>query len=138
MTICFAPTSYRLVGVGMSTAYRVPYERRGPSHFYPSGPVSNQRLPTDSVGSFALTLSGLVAGSAIQVEVATTGVVVSNTTAGAATVTLTLPAYAAGSANNNLRIKVRKGSVAPFYIAYETLATAFVGAQTIFVSQIPD
>lgn len=100
--------------------------------------MSLSRYATDAIGAFSLTISGLVVSSAVQVEIASTGAVLSNTTAGASATTLNLPVYAAGSALNNLRIKVRKGSAAPFYIAYETLATAFVGAQTIFVSQIPD
>ena len=49
-----------------------------------------------------------------------------------------VPAYVSGNAGNSLRIKVRKGSASPFYRPFETLTTAFVGAQSIFVSQIPD
>ena len=95
-------------------------------------------LPTDSIGNYALTLTNVVVGSAVQVEVASTGAVVTNTTAAAPSVALTIPAYAAGAAANSLRIKVRKGSASPYYQPYETLATAFVGAASIYVSQISD
>lgn len=97
-----------------------------------------QRSPTDPIGNFTLTLTNLVIGSAIRVEVASTGATVENRTADATTEVFTVPAYGVGSAFNDLRIKVRKASAAPFYIPYETLATALVGASSIFVSQVPD
>ena len=43
-----------------------------------------------------------------------------------------------GSNYNDLRIKVRKGSGSPTYKPFETLATAIVGAQSIFIGQIAD
>lgn len=49
-----------------------------------------------------------------------------------------MPVYASGSPLNDLRIKVRKGSAAPYYRPYETQATAQVGSASIFVSQIPE
>ena len=94
-------------------------------------------LPTDPIGSFSLTLTNLVIGSVIQVE-STTGQVLLNQAADASTEVLWLQAYSAGSALNSLRIKVRKGSAAPYYQAWETLATAIVGSQSIYVSQIPE
>lgn len=96
------------------------------------------RLPTDSIGNYMLTLMNVVVGSAIQIEAEGDATVFANLTADSATEIIVLPAYAAGSPNNDLRIKVRKGSAAPYYQAYETRATAVVGAQSIFVSQIPD
>lgn len=101
------------------------------------GTVGVGRLPTDSVGTFVLTLTGLVVGSAVQIETQA-GVTIENRTATATTEVFSVPAFAVGSANNNLRIKVRKGSAAPFYQPYETQATASVGAQSVFISQIPD
>ena len=94
-------------------------------------------LPTDPIGSFSLTLTNLVIGSVIQVE-STTGQVLLNRAADASTEVLGLQAYSAGSSLNSLRIKVRKGSASPYYQPWETLATAVVGSQSIYVSQIPD
>lgn len=94
-------------------------------------------LSTDSIGNYVLTLTNLVIGSAVQIETQA-GVLIENRTADASTEVFTVPAYTAGSANNNLRIKVRKGSSAPYYKPYETLATALVGAGSIYLSQIPD
>lgn len=99
--------------------------------------ASRQALPSDPQGSFSLTLSGLVVGSVIHVE-STSGVSLSTRMAAAETEVLSLSAYAPGSPLNNLRIKVRKGSSAPFYQPWETLTTAIVGPQSIYVSQIPD
>jgi hypothetical protein len=96
-----------------------------------------KRLPTDSIGTFALTLTNLVVGSAIRVETQA-GALIEYRVAASSSETFNVPAFTAGSASNDLRIKVRKGSAAPFYIPYETLATAAVGAQSIFVSQIQD
>lgn len=106
---------------------------------HPVGAYSRgrQRLPTDSVGTFALTLRGLVVGSAIQIETQA-GSPIENRTAAAATEVFFVPAYSVGSATNELRVKVRKGTAAPFYQPFETLATAIVGAQSIFINQIPD
>lgn len=95
------------------------------------------RLPTDSIGNFTLTLTNLVVGSSIRIETEA-GALIEYRVADATTEVFTAPAYSVGNAANNLRIKVRKASEAPFYIPYETLTTAFVGAQSIYVSQIPD
>jgi hypothetical protein len=111
---------------------------RGKSRTNTMVALSRALLPTDSVGDFVLTLLNVAIGSAVQIEVAATGAVVSNSTAATSTVVLTLPAYVSGSASNNIRIKVRKGSAAPFYKPYETLATALVGSASIYVSQISD
>lgn len=106
---------------------------------HPVGAYSRgrQRLPTDSVGTFVLTLTGLVVGSAVQIETQA-GVTIENRTAASSSESFNVPAYAVGNAANSLRIKVRKGSAAPFYQPYETQATASVGAQSVFISQIPD
>lgn len=96
-----------------------------------------QRLPTDAIGTFSVTLTNIVPGSAVQVET-TAGASLHNGTASATEYVVLLDAYGAGSPLNNLRIKVRKGSAAPFYQPYETLATATPGSASIYVSQIPD
>lgn len=102
------------------------------------GYLSASRLSTDSVGNFVLTLTNVVVGSAIRIELQGDGSLVGSSTAAGSTVVMTVPAYAAGSAGNDLRVKVRKGTGAPFYQPYETLVTGFVGAQSVYVSQIPD
>lgn len=101
------------------------------------GSFSRQSLPADPVGVFLLTLTNLVVGSAVHIE-AIGGPVLASLAADASTEVIPLQAYAAGSALNNLRIKVRKGSASPYYQPWETLATAIVGSQSIYVSQIPD
>lgn len=98
--------------------------------------ISRQSLPTDPIGTFALTLTGLIPGSAVQVESGST--VFHFSIAASDTLLINLQAYAAGSPLNSLTIKVRKGSEAPYYQPYRTQATAIVGAQSIFVSQIED
>lgn len=104
------------------------------------GPVALgvARFSTDQIGTFSLTLTNVVTGSAIQIESQDGSTTLHNSTAAGSTVNITLQAYAAGSPLNDLRIKVRKGSAAPYYQPYETLTTAVVGAQSIYVSQIPD
>lgn len=103
-----------------------------------SGSYSQQKSASDPIGPFSLTLTNVVAGSAIQVEDQAGTTTFYNGTASASTVVLALSAYVAGNSLNNLRVKIRKGSASPFYQPYETLTTAVVGAQSIYVSQIPD
>lgn len=94
--------------------------------------------PTDPLGVFTLTLTNVVVGSRVHVELQAAGTTLYDDTAAASTVVITLSGYAPGSPNNDLRIKVRKGSSATYYKPYETLTTAIVGEQSIYVSQIPD
>ena len=101
------------------------------------GVYDHQDIDTEPLGLFSLTLTGLVAGSAIRVETQA-GAAIEFRTATSSTEVFSVPAFGPGNAANNLRIKVRKGSAAPYYQPYETQATAFVGSQSIFVSQIPD
>lgn len=101
------------------------------------GSFSVSALPTDPLGAFSLTLTNLVIGSAVQIE-ATDGTPLENRTVATTTEVFVLSAYAAGAPLNNLRIKVRKGSAAPYYQPWETLATATPGSASIYVSQIPD
>lgn len=99
---------------------------------------SRAALPTDPIGNFNLTLTNVVVGSSVQIESQDGSTTLHNSTASGSTVNITLSAYAAGSNLNDLRIKVRKGSASPYYRPYETLTTAIVGSQSIYVSQIPD
>lgn len=101
------------------------------------GVVGQLRLPTDPIGVFILTLNGIVAGSAVQIETAA-GAPLENRAGVGATETFTTPAYAVGSPLNDLVVKVRKGTAAPFYQPYQTQVTAFAGAASAFVSQTPD
>lgn len=100
-------------------------------------PTGRLRLPTDPIGTFTLTLTNLVVGSAIRIETQA-GTLIEYRVADATSEVFTVPAYAPGNASNDLRIKVRKGTAAPFYQPYETLATASVGSASIYVSQIQD
>ena len=96
------------------------------------------RLPTDPIGAFTLTLTNVVIGSRIHVEKQSDGTSLYDGLAAASTVVLPLSVYASGSPYNALRIKVRKGTGSPTYKPFETLTTAIVGAQSIYVGQIPD
>lgn len=100
--------------------------------------IGNARLPSDSIGNFILTLTNVVVGSAIQIETQDGTATLHNSVAASSSPVINLSAYGAGSPYNALRIKVRKGTSSPYYQPYETLTTAFVGSQSIYVSQIPD
>ncbi len=102
-----------------------------------SSAIGVARLPTDSIGNYTLTLTNIAVGSAVQIETLA-GVLVEYRVADDATEVFTVPAYASGNPANDLLIKVRKGSAAPYYRPYETQATAQIGAASIFVSQIPE
>lgn len=96
-----------------------------------------QRFPSDPIGAFVVTLTNVVVGSRVHVEKQDDGTSFYDGVATSSTVSVSLSAYGTGSAYNDLRIKVRKGS-ATTYKPWETLATAIVGSQSIYVSQIPD
>lgn len=95
-------------------------------------------MATDPIGNFTLTLNNVVIGSRIHIEKQSDGTEYHDSIAASATVVINLSAYASGNPNNDLRIKVRKGSTAPKYIPFETYATAVVGSASIYVAQIPD
>ena len=105
----------------------------------PAGNASfgRMRLATEPVGVFDLMLTNLVPGSAVLVQ-ASDGTPLYSGVASGPVLSVSLDVYAAGSPLNELRIKVRKASGSPFYQPFETQAAAFSGAQSIFVSQIPD
>ena len=103
----------------------------------------HQNLPGDVLGTAVLTLTNVQVGSRYRIERAGDGSLATPTAnaegaAGAASVPLTLDYYAPGSPNNSLRVKVRKGTAAPYYLPFETLATVAGASQSIYVSQIPD
>lgn len=110
-------------------------DTRGPMTLNHGVVLARGRLPTDSIGTFALTLNNVVVGSRVHVEVLTTGVTVHDALATTSTVLISLPAYVAGSANNDLIIKVRKASESPFYRPYSTQAVASVGSAAIYIEQ---
>ena len=93
---------------------------------------------TDPIGTFSLTLTNIVIGSRIHIETQGDGTALHDSVADTTDETIALSAYASGSPYNALRIKVRKGTGSPTYKPFETLATAIVGAQSIYVGQIPD
>ena len=96
------------------------------------------RLPTDPIGTFLLTLTNVVIGSRIHIETQGDGTALHDSVADTTDETIALSAYASGSPYNALRIKVRKGTGSPTYKPFETLATAIVGAQSIYIGQIAD
>ncbi len=124
------------LGIAHMGTVTVPTTRR-PMRPQNMGAHSRGVLPTDAIGTFTLTLTNLVVGSAVQIETQA-GASIENRTATLSSEVFTLDAYAPGSASNDLRIKVRKGSSAPFYQPFETLATALVGAQSIYIAQVAD
>ena len=99
---------------------------------------SVQRFPTDPIGTFSLTLTNVVVGSRIHIETQGDGTTLHDSVADATDETISLSAYTSGNPYNALRIKVRKGTGSPTYKPFETLATAIVGAQSIYIGQIAD
>ena len=100
--------------------------------------AGSQVFDTDPIGIFLLTLTNVVVGSRVHIEKSSDGTQYYDGVAASSTVEIQLDAYSVGNANNNLKIKVRKGSAAPKYQPFETFATAVVGSQAIYVSQIHD
>lgn len=96
------------------------------------------RWPTDPIGTFSLTLTNVAVGSRIHIEKQDDGTPFHDEVAASPSVTINLSTYVSGSSYNDLRIKVRKGTGSPTYKPFETLTTAIVGAQSIYVGQIPD
>lgn len=119
----FIPLAPMFAGLTVVPSSRGPMV---PSH---GGAIGRGRLPTDSVGSCALTLNNVVVGSRYRVEVLSTGVVAADGIATTDTVDLSVPYYAAGNPANTLLIKVRKASESPFYRAFETVSA--VGADPV-------
>jgi hypothetical protein len=103
-----------------------------------SNTAGYQRLPSDPIGTYVLTLINVVPGSSILIEDVAETTQYYNGICNSSSLTLNLQAYAVGSPNNDLRIRVRKGSSPPYYRPYETQAVAYVGSQLIYVNQIQD
>lgn len=122
---------------GFCSVYPVPVAR-GRQYCCEAGYLASARFATDAIGVFALTLLNLIVGSSIQIEDQAGTTTLYNGTAAGTSQLINLDAFAPGASLNDLRIKVRKGSASPYYQPFETLATAFVGSQSIYVSQIPD
>lgn len=109
----------------------------------PCGAVGRQRLPSEPVGTTTVTLTNVVSGSRYRIERQSDGSLATPTAnaegvAGSSTVAITLDYYAAGNANNDVRIKVRKGTAAPKYLPFETQATLGAAAQSTYVAQVAD
>lgn len=95
-------------------------------------------LPADMpLGNYALTLTNVAVGSRVHIASQDDTYIYVDEVVGTSE-----PVYSLGVfgvyAMNQLRIKVRKGTDSPTYKPFETLATAVVGAQSIYVGQIPD
>lgn len=97
-----------------------------------------ERFPTDPIGTFLLVLTNVVIGSRVHVEDQSTGSALHDSVAESSSVSISLPVYSDGSAANDLRVKVRKGTGTPTYKPFETLVTAAVGDQYIYIGQIAD
>lgn len=104
----------------------------------PFFPVATQRLPTDSLGTMTLRLTNVVAGSTYDVEAVGTGAKVLAGVAESSLLVLAIPYYANTGTNNEMRLKIRKASEAPYYQSYETQFTAGPGVQSIFINQLSD
>lgn len=118
-----------------------PFKRSLPA----AGPnvFSTQHLPGDPLGQMTLALTNVVVGSRYRIERQGDGSLATPTgnaegVAGATTVAVTLDYYGIGSANNNLKAKVRKGTSAPKYQPFETLVTISAAAASVYVAQVAD
>jgi len=138
-------------GSGTHTAYSIMKRissKRGPMTANHMASYSEQRLSTDAIGTFTLTLQNVAAGSRFRIERAGDGTLAEPTGVAEATnagtpgtfvnISLTLSLYVGGSANNNLRVKVRKGTAATKFQPFETLSTAQAGTVNAYVAQVAD
>lgn len=134
------------LGVGMATGEVV---ARAVDDYFGSAPVaipmtqSFQRFSSDPVGACTVTLTNLVVGSRYRIERQIDGSLATPTgvaegVAAGSTVVVQLDYFAIGSPNNDLRIKVRKGTSAPKYLPFETLTTIGASPQFIYVGQVAD
>jgi hypothetical protein len=101
--------------------------------------VGSQSLPTDQIGNYALTMTNMVPGSSYEIEPYAGGASIALGTADATgQVTLNIPVYPGGNSANTLRVKVRQGTVAPYYQPYETQVIASIGSSSLYINQLPD
>lgn len=84
--------------------------------------LANQRLPTDAVGTVKLGISGVKPGSEVHIISADRTLLASNESVGGS-VSFTLNRYAAGSANNSIRIVIVHTQYENLDISYELSAT---------------
>lgn len=99
----------------------------------PNATVGRARLPTEPIGTTTVTFSGVVAGSEIRVYLSDATEVAGIESCSADQV-LAWDAYAVGSANNNVTIRIVNNSYKVREIAYTTRA----GAQSIPIQQDAD
>lgn len=122
--------------------------------------LSKQGVATDPVGTTTLTLQNVVNGSNIHIETQDGTVHMFNQQYGPGVVqyndsgtdydeaavlydaqsntAITLDVYEQGSALNDIRIRIRKGTSAPYYVPYETQVTLSETPASIYISQISD
>lgn len=119
---------------------RPPTAVRGKAPFMAGfGFGENALLPSDSLGSCSITLRNIIVGSRYWIGYAAGGsTVVATGVASSTTEVVSVPYYAAGNANNDLRVEVRKASAAPKYQPFESFVTAAAGGGSVYVAQVPD
>ncbi len=133
---------------------------RGRSNVNHLSPITRQTLATDPVGTTTLTLQNVVNGSNIHIETQDgtvsrfdqqygPGVVQYNDSGtqyddadvlfdSQSNTAIALDVYEQGSALNDIRIRIRKGTSAPYYVPYETQVTLSETPASIYISQISD
>lgn len=111
---------------------------RGPFRVGGFQALTKIRLSTDQIGTHTLTLTNVVVDSRILIIWTSNATVVYNNLAAASTVVISIPVYGAGQPGNDLTIRIRKATNAPYYQPYETQFTAYQGASTIYISQALD
>lgn len=106
-----------------------------------------QRLDTEAVGSFTLTIKNAVVGSRYRISRSGDNSLATPTgsaegtvpgVSGLVDVSITLDYYAPGNANNDLKIDVRKATAAPKYKPFQTFATAASGTVLAYCAQESD
>lgn len=127
MTICIPHADFTVIPTG-----------RGVITSHGDSSLGVARWPTDPIGTMSLTLTNVVVGSRVLIRDQDDTTTFYDQLAAASTVVIALPVYSAGSPLNAFRIKIRKASAAPFYQPYDTLLTAAIGSQSIYINQLPD
>lgn len=84
----------------------------------------------------ALTLTNIIAGSSVLIVSQDGGTVHYNGTSAGSTFNQTITLY--GDSRDQWRIRVRKGTSAPYYQPWETLLTATAAGASIYVAQVAD
>lgn len=122
----------------------------GPQPMRNDGSWGPMRLSTEPLGTCTLRLKNAIAGSEYGIFVQTTnsqatsggvaaGVgVVSGTPGTVVDQDITLDYFVGGNANNDVRIRLRKGTSATKYQPFETLATLSAGIVLAYCAQVAD